>query len=336
MTHTRYAKRNVVEIAKNIAAGILVLACITPFVHIHAQTQTQSQAEEMRRQRLQEAIDRRNREISFARLRAISEQAYRGIPVPREAIKDVDALYREPTVKELEKLLPKAEDLANHAIFLRQGRTGIVRLVADAGCGDGTMVLAAASPCMEYPMPGNGSSYSFREANYRLSRLSDLRFVDGNFAVSGVLSHGLLTGIGDISLDKVQLNTKGIEHLNNFRPATELAKAVETGRELQNAVEKDGYYYAKELKALEQMTYVIRSVAYRGNVYRSIGRFVYNELNFDKRMDITVAFRIIRKHEDGSITLIWKEIARKPSPVLKRKKGEPARSDVNKFIANQS
>ncbi len=334
MTHIRFAKVNVVRILKNVAVGILFLAFIDSFVHTHAQTQ--AQAEEMRRQRLQEALERRNRDISFARLRAISEQLYRGIPVPREAIKDVTALYREPTAKELEKLRPKAEDVANHAAFLRQGKTGIVRLVADAGCGDGTMVLAVAGPCMEYPMPGNGSSYSFREGNYRLRRLSDLRFVDGNFAVSGVLHHGLMTGIGDISLDKVQLNTKGLEHLNNFRPATQLAKAVEAGRELQNPVEKDGYYYARELRAVEQMTYVFRSVAYRGNVYRSIGGFVYDELKFDKRMDITVAFRIIRKHDDGSITVIWKEIARKPSPVLKRKKGEPARSDINRFLAKLS
>ena len=115
-----------------------------------------------------------------------------------------------------------------------------------------------------------------------------------------------------------------------------MSNAVEAGRELQSAVEKDGYYYAKELRAVEQMTYVIRSVAYRGNVYRLVGGFVYDELDFDKRLDITVAFRIIRKHDDGSITIIWKEIARKPSPVLKRKKGEPARSDINRFLAKES
>jgi hypothetical protein len=36
----------------------------------------------------------------------------------------------------------------------------------------------------------------------------------------------------------------------------------------------------------------------------------------DKRVDLTISFRIIRKDADGSITLIWKELATKDVPEL--------------------
>jgi hypothetical protein len=252
--------------------------------------------------------------------------------VPPAVLQNVRSLYREPTDKELESLQPAEEDRVKYAAFLRQRGTGIVRLVEDSGCGDGTRIISAATPCVQYSMPGNGAFYSFREANYRLSRLADIRFSSGNFGVAGVLRHGILTGIGDIPLEQVRLNSKGIDHLNKFAPAGKFSDAVKMGEELRKGSEKNGYYYAQEVRAVESMTYVIRSVAYRGSVYRSVGGYVYDELDFDKRVDITTAFRIIRKHDDGSITLLWKELDRKQSPVLKREK-DPANVDADKFTA---
>lgn len=185
-------------------------------------------------------------------------------------------------------------------------------------------------------MPGHGSAYSFRVSNYRISRLSDLQFAEGNFVASGVLKHGILVGIGDVPLENVDLNSAGLGHLNSFQPVADMVKAVEVGRTLRDGLEKDGYYYAQEMRAVDSMTYVLRSVAYRGSIMRSVSGFVYDEMDFDKRRDVTVAFRIVRRHDDGGVTILWKELARKTAPLLlKRREPESARADGNKFLAKE-
>lgn len=276
---------------------------------------------------------RREMEVRFRNLRELSQIMYRGRPVPRAVAADIDALYRRPSEKELKVLRPLEEDLKKYASLLKQQRTGIVRLVEDAGCGDATRVVSAAGACLEYSMPGNGSSFSFREASYRLGRLADIRFANGNFAVTGVMQHGILTGLGDIALDEVTAETKGLEYLVNFKPAADLTQAVEIGKQLAAGTEQNGYLYARELRVVENMTYALRSVAYRGSVYRSINGYIYDELDFDTRLDILAAFRVVRRHDDNSVTVIWKSLSEKESPRLKREKDEPANSEKNNFVA---
>ena len=318
-------------------AGFVLL--LFSFVNAAAQTQstpkpqpTPNPREEMQRRQDAERA-RRTTADSFRNLKNLSDRANRGREVPRAVANDIQALYRDPTKKELKILRPLDVDLTKYAEFLRERKTGIVRLVEDAGCGDGIKVIAASGPCLEYPMPGNGSSYSFREANYRLARLSDIKFVNGNLVVTGILQHGILTGIGDVELDGVTINTEGLEYLKNFQPAKDLAQAIEIGRELGAEQKRDGHQYSPALRAAAGMTYALRSVAYRGNVYRAINGYVYDELDFDERSDIIVAFRIVRMHGDGSITILWKELSAKESPKLKRERNEPSNVEKNRMVA---
>ena len=79
----------------------------------------------------------------------------------------------------------------------------------------------------------------------------------------------------------------------------------------------------------------MRSIAYKGSYYRAIDGFLYDELDFDKRKDVTVAFRIIRRDEE-SVTIIWKQLAEKDSPKVKRKDKEDSDVKENKFLAKES
>ncbi len=280
---------------------------------------TPEHAAQMRQEAANRAeANRISNQINEAKLRSKRDQLFRGKTVPGAIAVDVKELYRTPTSKELKSLQVLSADLVKFKNFLSQKRTGMVRLVEDAGCGDSTKTLSAADDCIKYSMPGHGSSYSFRESNYRIRRLADLHFSNGNFMITGVLQHGILAGIGDIPLDNVDVNSRGLEPLNKFEPVTGYVKAAEIEQEMGYGWETNSFYYSRQLRAVDPMTYVLRSVAYRGNLQRSIGGVVYNELAFDKRIDITVAFRIIRRHEDGSITILWKELSRKNAPKIRR------------------
>ena len=40
-------------------------------------------------------------------------------------------------------------------------------------------------------------------------------------------------------------------------------------------------------------------------------------MNYDKRNDVTVVFRVVEKDANGDLTILWKEISRKNSPEIK-------------------
>ncbi len=243
-------------------------------------------------------------------------------------------LYRKPTKAELKLLAPNAEDVKKYAAFLKPSNTGITKLAADFGCAENPSVVVATPDCLIYTMPGAGSSFSFRVKNYRIRRLADLTFAKNSFLTTGVLVHGILVNLGDVSLEQVSLETRGVKYLLDFAPAVEFQKAAETERELVAGIEKDGFSYRNGLAAEANATYFLRSIAYRGFSMRAVSGIAYNELDFDRREDIFIAFRIIRQDADGSLTILWKELDSKKSPRLKREKRERNNVRESNFTAN--
>jgi len=229
-------------------------------------------------------------------------------------------LYRNPTKEELETLSPNIEEVNKYADFLRQPNTGLIKLAADLGCAENTKIVVATADCLRYTMPGAGTSFSFRTKKYRLRRLADLTFTNDSFQATGVLLHGIFVKIGDVPLEKVDLQTKGLSYLLNFQPETDYEKARVIDRQLSEGVFSDGFQYRRGFYAVENTTYVLRSIAYDGKYFRAVEGVAYNEFAFDKRRDVTVAFRIVRKDSDGSVTILWKEILRKNSPKIKYRK----------------
>jgi hypothetical protein len=225
---------------------------------------------------------------------------------------------------ELKKLRPLDEDLLRYSDFLKGRETGITRLEPYRGCGDLTKVVSASEDCIEFSMPGHGSDYSFRKRAYRLGRLADIRLDADAFSSPGVLQQAVFVGLGDVPIEKVGTNTPGMALITELRPAENIAAAFAISERFKHGSEKDGFYYATALRAVENMTYVLRSVAYRGRVLRSVAGAVYNELDLDERADVTVAFRIVRKHDSGGVTLVWRELSRRKAPELSSKGTVPS------------
>lgn len=264
-----------------------------------------------------------------------SDQLSRNSAVARKiALQSIENIYRKPTKGEAKLLAPAKEDLRKYAQFLRQPGTGLIKLIADRGCADFIIVTNVSAQCLKYSMPGAGSSYSFRKENYRPRRLSDITFRDNNFQSAGIFAHALLVNVGDVSLEEISLQTEGLKFLNEFEATDDFEKAIEIDRQITGGIENDSFTYKRGLAAAENTTYVLRSIAYRGNYYRAIQGFVYNELDFDRRKDIIVAFRIIRREADG-VTILWKRLAEKDSPKVKRKSKDDS-DEKDNFLAKES
>lgn len=233
-------------------------------------------------------------------------------------IGSINELYRKPTKKELALLAPADADKHRYAEFLRTANSGLIKLVSDKGCAANAKIIVATADCLALSMPGAGSSYSFRKRNYGIARLADVTFTENSFQATGKHLHGIFVNIGDVPLETINLQTNGLGFLTEFKPEVDFQKAKYLDEQLTAGVKKGGFVYRRALRAVDNTTYVLRSIAYRGTYLRAVSGLTYNELAVDKRFDVTVAFRIVRRHDDGAVTILWKQLARQTSPKTKR------------------
>jgi len=236
--------------------------------------------------------------------------------------REVEPFYRKPTKKELKTVEPHRQLIVKYAEFLRQSETGLTKLIPDKGCAESTRVINVSEECLKYSMPGAGSSFSFRTENYRIPRLADITYTDNGFQSSGALIHALFVNLGDVPLDEVTPETKGMKYLIDFQPEPNFEKSKEVADRLMEGITQDGFLYRRGLYTVENTTFALRSIAYGGKSMRSVKGLTYNELDFDKRRDVIVIFRIVEKENDGSITILWKKLQEKDSPEIKKEKRE--------------
>ena len=237
------------------------------------------------------------------------------LPINRTTY-EITNIYRKPNKKEAQLLAPENEDLARFAAFLRLPNSGLTKLLADKGCADNTKVLVVSEDCLENTMPGSGISFSFRTREHRIPRLSDIVYTEESFQSPGVRLHGIFVNLGEVPIENVSLTTNGMKYLAEFPPETDIEKAKALEAKLNEGIMVDGFLYRRGLRTRDNATFALRSIAYRGEYYRALGGITYNEFNFDKRLDVIVVFRIVRRHPNGAVTILWRELSRNQSPKI--------------------
>jgi hypothetical protein len=233
----------------------------------------------------------------------------------------VQFLRQKPTKQQQNRLAPDAADLVKHARFLEQPKTGIFRLLPDLGCEENPLIIRADEKCLE-SVP-EGSFYSFRERKHTKEFLSDIRLKNNHLITHGALSQGILVNLGEAALETLSPESSGLRFLRNYAPHSSGVEVQRQFLEVARGIKDGEYDYRKAFPVNENMTFALRVIAYRGNIFRTFSGYRYNLLSGDKRIDLTVAFRIIRKDADGGITVLWKELERKDSPriIFHNKKG---------------
>ena len=277
---------------------IFAMLIFNNFLFVIAQT---TNTEEIRQRELEQLNQRRIAEqkqrADFNRLeqlKTIPEYDNFIANLRRKVIENarIRQVYRMPDQAELNAIAPEAQDLIKFAEFLRQPKTGLIKLKDGKGCIGEHLVIATAD-CLQYSMPGAAASYSFRIPNYRIEWLADLTFEDKNFKCLGRGVQGILTSLGDVPLETVNLQTSGLNFLITFKPETDDKKMKESRNHFLKGVLKDGFTYRSEWQAIENTTYILRSIAYKGK--QTITPDGVEVSQVDKRKDIIIAFRVIRK-----------------------------------------
>jgi len=187
------------------------------------------------------------------------------------------------------KLTPPKEDLEKYAQFLKNRKTGIVKLLNLSDC-DNRIVAINDTRCLEAPqIIGNGSIYSFSARSYLGS--FDIRLSGENLS-AGLT--GLMTDLGDLSLADFDFkqDTKALKNINIYQAGVQHKRFVE-------GVEIGGRLYKNDVAFKTDTIYLLRSVKFRPMRYRFVR---------DKFEDTIVAFRVVRKDADGSVVLIWRKM----------------------------
>ena len=222
---------------------------------------------------------------------------------------------------------PDPEDLERHKIFLAQPGTGLFRLIPDFGCGS-KFTIKIDENCLNLA-PGT-STYSFRRRDHAADlKYFDIQLEGDNLVSKGFLTQGILTKLGDVPLETISLASSraaaaggALKLLVDFKPEKDIQRVRNQYRQIAAGMEINGHFYSNSIKAEPNQTYAYRVVAYRKSII-TVNRFFLNidderfaTLRNDKRKDLTIAFRVIRRDSDGRITIVWKELARRDSPDL--------------------
>lgn len=254
---------------------------------------------------------------SYDRLRSIESMGQPGEREPPPLLVGKESIYRKPSRSETEALAVSDHLLMKYTEFLKSKGTGIIKLSADTSCVSASDVVVASEKCLPFQMPGAGTAFSFRTESYRLPRLADVIFVNGDLMTGGVFQQVIAVDIGDIPLDSVALESAGLRYIVNAKPATDSSEFMKFDSELLSGIEANGLTHRKNQPATLNTTFAIRSFAYRGKSLRTLHGYAYNELDYDKRRDVIVVFRIVDKDTNGNITLLWKKLKDVEAPVLK-------------------
>ncbi len=258
-----------------------------------------------------------NDKDSYDRLRSIESMGNRGEQEPPPLLVGKESIYRKPSRTETAALAVSDDLLMKYSEFLKVKGTGIVKLSSDSSCVSASDVVVASEKCLPFQMPGAGTAFSFRTESYRLPRLADVILVNGDIKTGGVFQQVIAVDIGDVPIDTIAIESDALRYLVTAKPAADSSEFMKFDNELLSGIEANGLVYRKNQLATLNTTFAIRSFAYRGKSLRTLDGYAYNELDYDKRRDVIVVFRIVNKDASGNITLLWKKLKDVEAPVLK-------------------
>ena len=219
---------------------------------------------------------------------AVCTQARAQADRRERAAAEIESLREQIKAREAVLLAPSDEDRKAYAEFLGRTGTGLARLLPREKWDN------------KLSMTGGGSYYSFTLRSNEYGRSTDIGLEQGQLRVGFAgADFGFMTDLGDVPLEGVSAETEAVRFMAAFEAPSAENEARMAGRQFHPARHEGGVSYVRTLPAAPGRTYAMRSI-------------VYGE------SDVLVAFRVVRKDDDGSFVLLWKILQKYPTPSLQR------------------
>jgi hypothetical protein len=207
-----------------------------------------------------------------------------------DLLKQIEGKRAELAALEKKFLAPSEEDRAAFAEFLAQPDTGLIRLLPrEVFDKDSKLTIR-----------GGGAYYSFVHLTHAYGYGSDIELQQGRLSVGFAgADYGMLVRVGDAPVDAITLDHPSARFLSAYSAPTEEPQARLEYRRFGMGTTIDGLSVKSSLPVEINTTYVLRSINY-------------------SESDVLVAFKVIGKDPDGSVTLLWKLLKKYPKPELAR------------------
>ncbi len=216
------------------------------------------------------------------------------------------------------------EDKIRYAEFLRDEKAGIFKLFPDKGCVEKNLVHLDGD-CVGFVPDSN--YFSFRTGKYN-GLQHDIGFYRDNFISRSFLAQAILVSLGDEPLDKATLMHPALKFLSDFQPQVRPETLSQSVSLFSKGVGASGYHFVGRVAVEENTTYAIRKIDFRvaGQEYLTPSDQrrlrMLNYIRYEDRKDSIYVFRVVRKDDDGVVTVLWKQIVRKNAPTIKFQKGD--------------
>ena len=190
---------------------------------------------------------------------------------------------REPQVIGNGLLAPSHDDVAQHKFLLSQSKTGLMRLLPRE-----TFDWEMYQVDKKVKMRGGGAFFSFHYRSHKYGYGSDLSLEHGDLFVGFAgADYGMMTDLGDTVLEQIFVEDPRVTFLLDYKPPKREPEARAEAIKFRDTFTVDGVNYKRKLRAEVNHTYLLRSIIYH-------------------KSDTLVAFRVVRKDDDGGLTIAWK------------------------------
>jgi hypothetical protein len=161
-----------------------------------------------------------------------------------------------------------------------------------------------------------GSFFSFSTGSHSYNSIPQIGLEQGTFNTGFAgMNYGLITDLGRLSLSNVTVDTEEVRYLSSYKPfrfekqSREEAQNVH-GRKVGNAT------YFRHIPARLGHTYVLRAITFG-------------------HADVLAALHVLRVDSDGSMIILWQQLADFGKPIVLYVSDEYLRGAISKIIESE-
>ncbi len=165
------------------------------------------------------------------------------------------------------------------------------------------------------PLQG-GAFYSFSNGSHDYGKISQIMFEQNRLGVGFAgADYGFIADLGNRPISRIDFETMEVGFLTTYKPP-KLITDIRNEQGRSHRYEAGPITYSSRMPANVGHTYALRAIS------------------FD-RADILVLFTIIRKDEDGSLILLWKQLLEFEKPFILYAPDSEIKAVVDRIISER-